>query len=598
MDQLKLIFTSLDEKADIIIMTETWCDESQAKTLNLGFKGYETLWSKTKYNQNGGIGIAIRNGISYSEKDSRTYKFEADALIIEIKGKTEENNYLIVALYRNPSRDINKFINDFETFLSHENKRKGKMVIIGDMNININKNDIHSVNLTDLTESNGFIQTIEEDTRTGIESSSRIDLCFTNAHDRKIITGVIHMAITDHNMIHIALCDKETGKQKKDRKKEERKRGEKNKINYNYKIIEKKIEQENWSAITKNCFSPNEQMSTFQNKLSKIIQGSTICKNTTNHYNKKCEPWINKEIMRQIRKRDKLLYKRNSTTDTKKRAELTKELQEKTKTIKKDVTEIKNEYYKTKLKEANNNNKNSWNIIKEITEETDRRSEKDKKIEKIKSGNEITTDEKKIANIMNQRFIELSTPKSTSLDEAGRDITVNPHTMFVNPIEQRELITIINNMPMNKLPGSDGIGMNVIKNSKYTLAPILTEILNNCISEGIYPDCLKKSIITLVYKKGDRTNPENYRPISNLCSIAKILEKALNNKIENFLTSSNLLSKKQYAHRKGYSTLDAQLELTEEIETAMDNSELMGVVLIDIKKKAYDSVNHTILKNK
>lgn len=138
MDQSKLIFTCLDEKADIIIMTETWCDESQAKTLNLGFKGYETLWSKTKYNQNGGIGIAIRNGISYNEKDSRTYKFEADALIIEIKGKTEENNYLIVALYRNPSRDINIFIIDFETFLSHENKRKGKMVIIGDMNININ----------------------------------------------------------------------------------------------------------------------------------------------------------------------------------------------------------------------------------------------------------------------------------------------------------------------------------------------------------------------------------------------------------------------------------------------------------------------------
>lgn len=95
---------------------------------------------------------------------------------------------------------------------------------------------------------------------------------------------------------------------------------------------------------------------------------------------------------------------------------------------------------------------------------------------------------------------------------------------------------------------------------------------------------LKKSIITPVYKKGDRTNSENYRPISNLCSIAKILEKALNNKIENFLTSGNLLSQKQYAHRKGYSTLDAQLELTEEIETAMENSELMGVVLIDIKK--------------
>lgn len=109
---------------------------------------------------------------------------------------------------------------------------------------------------------------------------------------------------------------------------------------------------------------------------------------------------------------------------------------------------------------------------------------------------------------------------------------------------------------------------------------------------------MKNSIITPIYKTGDRRNPGNYRPIAILNSFSKIIEKTINNRIIKFIDGKNkILNDNQYAYRRERSIQDVLYELIEEINNNLENNYVTATLFLDIKK-AYDSVNHEILLEK
>lgn len=111
------------------------------------------------------------------------------------------------------------------------------------------------------------------------------------------------------------------------------------------------------------------------------------------------------------------------------------------------------------------------------------------------------------------------------------------------------------------------------------------------------PDAWKISKITPIFKSEDPTNVSNYRPISVLSTVSKLLEKTLNNQIINYLESNNLLTDCQHGFRPKRSTMSALLLFTEQIRVSLKNSHTVGAVFIDFRK-AFDTVNHQILQNK
>ena len=84
---------------------------------------------------------------------------------------------------------------------------------------------------------------------------------------------------------------------------------------------------------------------------------------------------------------------------------------------------------------------------------------------------------------------------------------------------------------------------------------------------GIFPDCLKFSIIHPIYKKGD---PKNYRPIFLLTSLSKVFEKTSNTRLNEHFNSNKLLAGKEFGFRKGVATEDAIFKLTNEILNALN----------------------------
>ena len=118
------------------------------------------------------------------------------------------------------------------------------------------------------------------------------------------------------------------------------------------------------------------------------------------------------------------------------------------------------------------------------------------------------------------------------------------------------------------------ISARLLKNSAHTIALSVTKLLNLSIKTGKFPKLWKCSKITALFKSGDRTNASNYRPISILPTLSKILEKAVHTQLYQFLVANKLLSGKQLGFRKGLSTISALTSFADEVLLNMEQGRL------------------------
>jgi len=138
--------------------------------------------------------------------------------------------------------------------------------------------------------------------------------------------------------------------------------------------------------------------------------------------------------------------------------------------------------------------------------------------------------------------------------------------------------------------------MRVLSDSYEAIHEIIYVLFNKIIRTNTIPENWKIARIIPLFKKGDRKLIQNYRPISNLCSLAKAFEKCILVFMEDLAKRNNttLTSSKQYGFKKGRSTSHLGLELQNRIATALDNNNFLGIVSLDLTS-AFDVVNHGLL---
>ena len=132
----------------------------------------------------------------------------------------------------------------------------------------------------------------------------------------------------------------------------------------------------------------------------------------------------------------------------------------------------------------------------------------------------------------------------------------------------------------------------ILKLSAAIIAKPLTDVINKSIAENNFPTLAKIAKILPFFKKDERSNKKNYRPVSVLSSLSKIFGKVLQIQISNFM--ENLFSPYVSAYRKGFSTQHVLIRLIEEWKKALDDNYVVGSILMDLSK-AFDCIPHDLL---
>ena len=143
----------------------------------------------------------------------------------------------------------------------------------------------------------------------------------------------------------------------------------------------------------------------------------------------------------------------------------------------------------------------------------------------------------------------------------------------------------------NKSPGPDKIYPRLLKELHNELAKPLAILFNLSLKEGVLPNDWKHAEVTAIFKKGSKTEPTNYRPVSLTSVVCKILESFIRDVVQIHMEKHKLYTKCQHGFRRGKSCTSQLLEVMEDLTRFMETKKDFDVVYLDFSK-AFDSVPH------
>ena len=176
-------------------------------------------------------------------------------------------------------------------------------------------------------------------------------------------------------------------------------------------------------------------------------------------------------------------------------------------------------------------------------------------------------------------------------------ITPSRNSMFMNPTNPIEISKYIDQLMSKNSSGYDNISNKLLKSLKEIIFTPLTTIFNKSIIEGKFPESMKIAEITPLHKVKEKYLSNNYRPISLLITLSKLLEKIIYKQMYNHLERTNQLYKSQCGFRSKHSCGNAISELVGEIVKSNDKNKFMISVFLDLSK-AFDTLDHKILYSK
>ena len=162
--------------------------------------------------------------------------------------------------------------------------------------------------------------------------------------------------------------------------------------------------------------------------------------------------------------------------------------------------------------------------------------------------------------------------------------------MFLYDVSESEIKSIIDNLD-NKSSGDDYISNLIIKASSDAVIPYLTYLVNLSFQNGVFPEELRKAKVLPLHKDEPKTSENNYRPISLLIVWSKIFERAMYVRMYDYLEQFSLLYPKQYGFGSKRCTIDALVEILENMRVKNKN---MISFFLDLRK-AFDTLDHSIL---
>ena len=251
-------------------------------------------------------------------------------------------------------------------------------------------------------------------------------------------------------------------------------------------------------------------------------------------------PWINNSLRTLMKKRNRL-HKRAKTTKSNLHWQEYRQLRNEITSLKR---QLKIEYYQELDEKASDpkqfGTKEWWKLVKQFMNKKDVSSDN---IPPIKHNGNIFYSNKDKADIFNNFFVQQSTLEST--DDTPPDLPQFDNEVSLEALTSTEVKNVILNLDKKKASGPDAIHNRLLIAAVDKISDPLTSLFNRSLQEGHFPTQWKHAHVTPIHKKGSKELCNNYRPISLLSCLGKVLERCVHKHVISFLRNNHILTPSQ-----------------------------------------------------
>ena len=562
----------------IICLTETWLNKSHFDS-RFNIPHYEFIRRDRQTNRRGGgLAIYMKESLDYVQ-----LKLPGSDVVesLAIRICTKQGPLVLILLYCPPdkTRAVMPYL---ETVFDELALFSKKTVIIGDFNIDWNKDTNLKRELYDFMTTNGFKQLVQTFSRVSAQSKTVIDLLFSNS-DVVSSTGVCPCDISDHDIIKCKISMKQKPSP----------------FNFIYKRDFSKFSDEIFFNEAKylpffkaeQIHCPNEAAAFLESLIAGLVNKHAPFKKIK--LKTGFITWKTPDITKLIKTKS-ILYKLYREKGMDKNSIEWLEYKRVRNQTTSAIRAAKIKAFKSVI---DNPELGPWVKIRLIKGSNATSS----KIDSMKLNGKISTSPYQTADMLNEYFSTIGSNlnKSISTTHSNPVTEASKNGFHFDSVDISTVAKVLASLKNKKNGGLNQIPAYIYKLLEPLILSPLTHVINISISGNTFPLCWKQALVIPIFKGGDDSTPNNYRPISLLPILSKVLEKIIAAQINHHLSLHVLIGSRQFGFRSGCSTDQLLFQLTNKFKQLLSKKEskFLSIASLDIKK-AFDSVNHNLLLTK
>ena len=560
-----------DEEPDIVFVQETWLKSKKNRVTSLvkdyGYKLVHRIRKNREKEIGGGVGILIKLGMKFKPMKQKEFSsFEHITVQISV---TNQKKILAVSIYRVLFISVNIFLEEFVTFLEMMVTMKEELIITGDINIHMDESSTHANKFRGILETFNMKQHVKFSTH---KEGHTLDVIITHK-ESELVQNIFsnEYDVSHHYLINFTVTMETEFKFEKEIK---------------FRKL-RDINRETFCRDIENRFIVNdlndksfgEIIMTYNDTMMDIIdEHAPIIKKRIKVVPE--APWFDGEYAnkRKQRRRAEKVYRRTGLQADK---NIYINLRKEALIL---AHQKKCDYYSRKLI----GNKNLFNGLNRLIDNQKETILPDAVSNKVLADSFLDYFSDKINKI-----------RSTFIKDSNYVIDMPPAQNFLfefnrtNEVEVRHLVSSYG----AKCAPDDPMPSNVLISYCEVFIPIWTKLINLSFETGSM-ECLKSAIVTPLLKELDDIididTKKNYRPVSNLQFLSKLIERVVKLRLNQHMTENNLHSDFEHGYKKDNSTETLLLKVVNDLLIACDNHHPTVVLLLDLSA-AFDTVDQNIL---
>lgn len=576
----------LENSLDILFVCETWLHDSERDNLRAALPDNYSFEHAPRSDDpkvmGGGVAIIFRNCFSKVKilpKFHSTTSFEA--LSCAFYSSNLILNTAVVYRPGHPGTDL-LFFHEFNEFLSSFTELGSHFLICGDFNYWINNPSAKpsTINFIETLSAHNCINSIKEPTHI---AGNTLDLVIhdseNNAIDNRVVFP-IDSKHSDHSLItfnyNIPTKEQAASKTIKFR-------------NYkNLNLNQLKCDVTNAFSSINQYLEPNSLVNNFNSELLSLYDHHCPTIEKVIRV-KQTNPWFDSSVAKLRKER------RQCEREWRKRGcefSRIKYVKARSRVVD-EVEKKKKEYFNNEIKNCSSNQKKLWGVINRLTGLQEHMFPSNATSDDINNYfiNKIEYIRKHLNDITHSKIYSNTVLTHCNVDNTSRELTE-----FCS-LSESEVVKIVNSV--NKTYCSlDPFNFSKVPEILPLLIPIFTAIINNCFSLGVFPDSEKIAVVRPLLKKPtlEKNDLKNFRPVSNLTYLSKLIEKAIQYQLVPHLNANKCISDFQSAYRQHHSTETALCRIYNDLLLNIQESKPSILILLDLSA-AFDTIDHSLLIN-